>query len=58
MTTEEREELRSAARANLAGASMREALRLIDEDYKDDPDAVRGFIWEEAEIHSYSGWLS
>ncbi len=53
MTKEEREELRSAARVNLTGASQREALRLIDEDYKDDPDAVRGFIWDELETESW-----
>ena len=49
MTDAERNELWSAANANLTGADLREAFRLIDKDYKDDPDAVRGFIWDALE---------
>ena len=55
MTNAEREELRSDSRANLTGASLREALRLIEENYRDDPDAVRGFIWDELEMEVHDG---
>jgi len=49
MTERERLELKQAARANLSGRELDRTLILIDGEYRNDPDAVRGAIWEASE---------
>jgi len=46
---EERQELIEAARVNLSGTNLDKVLTLIDGDYRNDPEAVRGAIWELSE---------
>ena len=50
----ERTELVAAARANLNEVNQRRDLALINGQYRDDPDAVRGAIWEYSEMEMQS----
>ncbi len=50
MTVEERIELIDAARANLNVGNQRLIIAMIDGRCRDDPDAVRGAIWEYSEM--------
>ncbi len=55
MTVDEITEFMSAARANLNEVNQRRILELIIGPYRDDPDAVRGAIWDYAEAEMQAG---
>ena len=54
MEKEKRRALIASARGNLRESDMREFMKLLDGDYRDDEAALRGFIWGciEGEEHN------